>query len=123
MLKDRESEVADVILDGVMLGGDRWKILRLSIVHGHPAIPIHWIVVPGTGIPTEEKLEKILRDTAEFLRPRGKEVRFLADRGFGSGMTSCLLQEGGHRIAVRYGDAWRDARRICRKNLTRTAGI
>jgi hypothetical protein len=82
VLKDWKSEVADVILDGVMIGGDRWQILRLSIVHGHRAIPIHWIVVSGTGIPTAEKLEKMLTDTAEFLRPKVKEVRFLADRGF-----------------------------------------
>ena len=81
-LADWKSEVADVILDGVMIGGDRWQILRLSLAHGNRAIPIRWIVVPGTGIPTAEKLEKMLTDAAEFLRPRVKEVKFLADRGF-----------------------------------------
>jgi hypothetical protein len=81
-LIDWKSEVAHVILDGVMIGGDRWQILRLSVVHGYRAIPIHWIVVPGTGIPAAEKLEKMLTDTAVFLRPKVKEVIFLADRGF-----------------------------------------
>jgi hypothetical protein len=33
-LIDWKDEVANIILDGVMVGGDRWQILRLSLAHG-----------------------------------------------------------------------------------------
>lgn len=82
VLSGWETETANVILDGVMVGGDRWQILRLSLVHGYRAIPLIWVVVPGTGIPCVEKLEKMLTQAAEFLRLRVKRVIFLADRGF-----------------------------------------
>ena len=81
-LKDWQDEVANVILDGVMVGGGQWQILRLSLAHGQRAIPLGWVVIPGTGIPPVEKLEKMLTQVAEFLRLRVKTVRFLADRGF-----------------------------------------
>lgn len=76
------SETANIILDGVMVGGDRWQILRLSLAHGHRAIPLGWIVLPGTGIPPVEKLEQMLTRVADFLRYRVKKVNFSADRGF-----------------------------------------
>ena len=54
-----ETETANIILDGVVVGGDRWwQILRLSLVHGYRAIPLIWAAVPGTGIPAVEKLKK-----------------------------------------------------------------
>jgi len=81
-LIDWKDEVANVILDGVMVGGDRWQILRLSLAHGQRAIPLGWVVVPGTGIPPVEKLDEMLTRVAEFLRSRVKTVCFLADRGF-----------------------------------------
>ena len=81
-LKDWQNEIANIILDGVMVGGGRWQILRLSLAHGQRAIPLAWLVVPGTGIPQVEKLEEMLTRTAEFLRSRVKTVNFLADRGF-----------------------------------------
>jgi hypothetical protein len=65
-LADWKSETAHVILDGVMVGGDRWQILRLSLEHGHRAIPLGWVVVPGTGIPRVEKLEQMMTRIAEF---------------------------------------------------------
>ena len=77
-----ETETANLILDGVMVGGNRWQILRLSLEHGRRAIPVSWVVVPGTGIPGVEKLEKMLTQAAEFLQPRVKGIIFLADRGF-----------------------------------------
>ena len=39
-LIDWKDEVANVILDGVMVGGDRWQILRLSLAHGQRAVPL-----------------------------------------------------------------------------------
>jgi hypothetical protein len=81
-LQGWEAETANLILDGVMVGGNRWQILRLSVEHGRRAIPVSWVVVPGTGIPSVEKLEKMLTQAAEFLQPRVNGVLFLADRGF-----------------------------------------
>ena len=39
-LKDWQGEVANIILDGVMVGGGQWQILRLSLAHGQRAIPL-----------------------------------------------------------------------------------
>lgn len=100
-LEDWTSGSANLILDGVMVGGDRWQILRLSLEHGHRAIPIGWVVVPGTGIPSVEKLEKMLSRAAEFLRPRVKEVRFLADRGFRDCDWAQLCQKLGWHYDIR----------------------
>jgi hypothetical protein len=100
-LEDWTSETANIILDGVMVAGDRWQILRLSLEHGHRAIPIGWVVVPGTGIPSVEKLEKMLTRAAEFLRPRVKEVKFLADRGFRDCDWAQLCQKLGWHYDIR----------------------
>src|SRR5262245_24196983 len=40
---------AVVVLDGLLVFGDRWQIFRLSLVHGRRAIPLVWTVVPGKG--------------------------------------------------------------------------
>jgi hypothetical protein len=100
-LKDWQSEVANIILDGVMVGGGRWQILRLSLAHGQRAIPLGWVVVPGTGIPPVEKLEKMLRQVAEFLRLRVKTVNFLADRGFRDCDWAQLCQKLGWHYDIR----------------------
>jgi hypothetical protein len=100
-LADWKSEIASVILDGVMVGGDRWQILRLSLEHGHRAIPLGWVVVPGTGIPSVEKLEQLLTRLAEFLRTRVKIVRFLADRGFRDCDWAQLCQKLDWRYDIR----------------------
>ena len=71
-----------VVLDGVMVFGDRLQIFRLSLVHGCRAIPLVWKVIPGKGLTQVQVLETMLTQAAEFLRPRVKRVRFLADRGF-----------------------------------------
>jgi hypothetical protein len=73
---------ATVILDGVMVFGDRLQIFRLSLVHGHRAIPLVWKVIPSKGLTQAEVLEAMLTQAATFLRPRVRQVRFLADRGF-----------------------------------------
>lgn len=73
---------AMVVLDGVAVFGDRLQIFRLSLVHGHRAIPLVWKVIPGKGLTQAEVLATMLTQAADFLRPRVKWVRFLADRGF-----------------------------------------
>jgi hypothetical protein len=73
---------AVVVLDGVAVFGDRLQIFRLSLVHGHRAIPLVWKVIPGKGLTQAEVLDAMLTQAADFLRPRVKRVRFLADRGF-----------------------------------------
>jgi hypothetical protein len=100
-LKDWQSEVANIILDGVMVGGGQRQILRLSLAHGQRAIPLGWVVVPGTGIPPVEKLEEMLTHVAEFLRLRVKTVNFLADRGFRDCDWAQLCQKLGWRYAIR----------------------
>lgn len=71
-----------VVLDGVMVFGDRWQIFRLSLVHGCRAVPLVWTVIPGKGVTRVERLEAMLARAAEFLQPRVTQVVFLADRGF-----------------------------------------
>ena len=71
-----------VVLDGVMVFGNRWQIFRLSLLHGNRAIPLVWAVVPGTGLVQVERLEAMLTRAAHFLQGRVKQVVFLADRGF-----------------------------------------
>jgi hypothetical protein len=71
-----------LVLDGVMVFGDRWQVFRLSLVHGCRAIPLVWAVVPGKGLTQVERLEAMLTQAAQFLQPRVKHVVFLADRGF-----------------------------------------
>ena len=73
---------AVVVLDGVAVFGDRLQIFRLSLVHGHRAIPLVWKVIPGKGLTQAEVLATMLTQAADFLRPRVERVRFLADRGF-----------------------------------------
>jgi hypothetical protein len=82
VLQDWQAVEAVVILDGVMVFGDRLQIFRLSLRHGGRAIPLAWAVIPSKGLVQVERLETMLRRVAEFLRPRVKQVRFLADRGF-----------------------------------------
>lgn len=82
VLEDWQTVTATIILDGVLVWGDRWQIFRLSLVHGYRAIPLVWGVLPGTGVPPVEKLAAMLTRAADFLRPHVRGVRFLADRGF-----------------------------------------
>jgi Transposase DDE domain len=73
---------AVVMLDGVLVFGDRLQIFRLSLRHGNRAIPLVWTVIPGEGLTQVEKLEGMLNRAATFLKPRVQSVRFLADAGF-----------------------------------------
>lgn len=82
VLADWRAVEATIILDGVAVFGDRLQIFRLSLKHGHRAIPLVWKVISGKGLTQAEVLDAMLTQAAEFLRPRVKRVRFLADRGF-----------------------------------------
>jgi hypothetical protein len=73
---------ATVILDGVEVYAGRLQVFRLSLRHGCRAIPLVWTAIPGQGLTQVEKLETMLTCAAEFLRPRVRRVKFLADRGF-----------------------------------------
>lgn len=82
VLQDWHPFEVTLVLDGVMVFGDRLQIFRLSLVHGCRAIPLVWKVIPGKGLTRAQVLEMMLTQAADFLRPRVKRVRFLADRGF-----------------------------------------
>lgn len=75
-------EHAYVILDSLMVFGDRWQVFRLSLEHGCRAIPLAWVVIPGKGLVQVDKLSAMLERVAIFLAPRVRAVTLLADRGF-----------------------------------------
>ena len=58
---------AYLILDGVMIFGDRWQIFRVSLRHGCRAIPIAWTVVEGKGLVQVNKLKRMLEKVQRFL--------------------------------------------------------
>ena len=92
---------AYVILDGVMVFGDRWQIFRLSLQHGGRAIPLAWVVVPGKGLTQVETLTAMLTRVATILRHRVKRVVFLADRGFRDCDWAKLCRKLGWHYAIR----------------------
>lgn len=71
-----------IILDGVMLFGDRWQVFRVSLLHGNRAIPLAWTVVEGKGLVKAIKLKGMLEKVQRFLKRHVKEVLLLADAGF-----------------------------------------
>jgi hypothetical protein len=73
---------AIVMLDGILVFGNRWQIFRLSLRHGNRAIPLVWTVIPGEGLTQVEQLETMLTRAASLLKPRVQTVCFLADAGF-----------------------------------------
>jgi len=77
------SEVeADIILDGVLIFGDRWQIYRVSLRHGCRAIPLAWTIAEGTGMVKVTRLKSMLEKVQKFLKKYVKEVTFFADAGF-----------------------------------------
>jgi len=114
-LQDWRAVTAVVILDGVMVFGDRWQIFRLSLAaeRGGRAIPLVWVVLPGKGLTQMEKLEAMLTRAAAFLNGRVKHVIFLADAGF----RDCDWAELCLKIGWNYG-----IRIACNTYVTLTSG-
>ncbi|MCI0554122.1 MAG: transposase [Anaerolineae bacterium] len=96
------SEVeAYLILDGVMVFGDRWQIFRVSLRHGCRAIPIAWTIVEGSGLVKVAKLKRMLEKVQRFLKRYVKRVTLLADAGFRDCDWAQLCQELGWNYAIR----------------------
>lgn len=100
-LRGWQAEEAVVILDGVIVFGDRLQIFRLSLEHGCRAIPLGWVVVEGKGLTQVEVLKEMLQQVANFLKLRVERVLFLADRGFRDCDWANLCQELGWDFAIR----------------------
>ena len=90
-----------LILDGVMVFGDRWQIFRVSLQHGCRAIPIAWTVVKGKGLVKVSKLKHMLERVQQFLKKYVKRVTFLADAGFRDCDWAQLCQKLGWNYAIR----------------------
>ena len=101
VLEGWQAVEATVVLDGVMVFGDRWQIFRLSLLHGNRAIPLTWKGVPGTGVIPVETMAPLLRQVADLLRGRVACVCFLADRGFRDVDGAALCREVGWHYDIR----------------------
>lgn len=92
---------AIIILDGVMVFGDRWQIFRVSLQHGCRAIPIAWTIVEGKGLVKVTKLKSMLEEVQKFLKKYVKQVTFLADAGFRDCDWAQLCLKLGWNYAIR----------------------
>ena len=92
---------AYLILDGVMIFGDRWQIFRVSLRHGCRAIPIVWTIVEGNGLVRVAKLKSMLEKAQRFLKRYVKRVTLLADAGFRDCDWAQLCQDLGWNYAIR----------------------
>jgi len=92
---------AYLILDGVMIFGDRWQIFRVSLRHGCRAIPIAWTIVEGNGLVKVAKLKSMLEKVQRFLKRYVKRVTLLADAGFRDCDWAQLCEELGWNYAIR----------------------
>jgi len=90
-----------IILDGVMVFGDRWQIFRVSLQHGCRAIPIAWTIVEGKGLVKVAKLKSMLEKVQTFLKKYVKRVTFLADAGFRDCDWAQLCLKLGWNYAIR----------------------
>jgi hypothetical protein len=90
-----------IILDGVMLFGDRWQVFRVSLLHGCRAIPLAWMVVEGKGLVKVSKLKGMLERVQRFLKRHVQEVLFLADAGFRDWDWAQLCTELGWNYGIR----------------------
>jgi hypothetical protein len=96
------SEVeAYLILDGVMIFGDRWQIFRVSLRHGCRAIPIAWTIVEGKGLVQVHKLKTMLEKVQRFMKRYVKRVTLLADAGFRDCDWAQLCLDLGWNYAIR----------------------
>ena len=92
---------AFIILDGVMVFGDRYQVFRVSLQHGSRAIPLAWTIVEGKGLVKVTKLKSMLEKVQRFLRERVKKVTFLADAGFRDCDWAQLCEKLGWNYAIR----------------------
>jgi hypothetical protein len=92
---------AYLILDGVMIFGDRWQIFRVSLRHGCRAIPIAWTIVEGNGLVKVNKLKDMLEKVQRFLKRYVKRVTLLADAGFRDCDWAQLCVKLGWTYAIR----------------------
>jgi hypothetical protein len=92
---------AYLILDGVMVFGNRWQIFRVSLRHGCRAIPIAWTIVEGNGLVKVSKLKSMLEKVQRFLKRYVKQVTLLADAGFRDCDWAQLCEELGWNYAIR----------------------
>jgi hypothetical protein len=92
---------AYLILDGVMIYGDRWQIFRVSLRHGCRAIPIAWTIVEGNGLVKVNKLKDMLEKVQRFLKRYVKRVTLLADAGFRDCDWAQLCVKLGWNYAIR----------------------
>jgi len=92
---------AYIILDGVMVFGDRWQVFRVSLQHGCRAIPIAWTIVEGKGLVKVTKLKSMLEEVQKFLKKHVKRVTFLADAGFRDCDWAQLCLKLGWNYAIR----------------------
>ena len=90
-----------IILDGVMVFGDRWQIFRVSLQHGCRAIPIAWTIVEGKGLVKVTRLKSMLEKVHTFLKKHVKRVIFLADAGFRDCDWAQLCLQFGWNYAIR----------------------
>ncbi len=90
-----------VVIDGTPLFGGRWQVFRLSFVHGCRAIPLWWVVLPGTGLVQCEALAELFRRVAAFLAPYVRSVTCLGDRGFRDHDWADLCQQVGWNYRLR----------------------
>ena len=90
-----------IILDGVMLFGNRWQVFRVSLLHGNRAVPLAWTVVKGKGLVKVSKLKSMLEKIQRFLKRHVKEVLFLADAGFRDWDWAQLCTELGWNYGIR----------------------
>ena len=101
VLSDWSAVEAYIILDGVMIFGDRWQIFRVSLQHGCRAIPIAWTLVEGKGLVKVTRLKGMLEKVQRFLKKYVKRVTLLADAGFRDCDWAQLCEELGWNYAIR----------------------
>lgn len=101
VLSDWSAIEAYIILDGVMIFGDRWQVFRVSLLHGCRAIPFAWKIVSGKGLVKVSKLKSMLEKVHHFLKRYVKRVTFLADAGFRDCDWAQLCEKLGWNYGIR----------------------
>ena len=101
VLSDWSAVEAYIILDGVMIFGDRWQVFRVSLLHGRRAIPLAWKIVSGKGLVKVSKLKSMLEKVQRLLKRYVKRVMFLADAGFRDCDWAQLCEKLGWNYGIR----------------------